>query len=264
MSFIRIAAMLLLMFAAGTPGGVAQEINIGAHLNPILCIPVPTAQGTRDRELRMSPAKPGYSYGLGASITTGRLSVEAGASLVEKHYSVRQSDFKTATQTGITAKSSFGSAHLEVPVVLRYTLSEHIGQVHYSTLLLAGVSYEWMNPEVISDARRRDSAASGDYRVSVRSTPLPDAANLAWANLIAGAQIRAVMRGVGLIEYGLALHLPLQATGPYEVETVVMDNGGRNRRFHGEFYPRLAYLDFRIRYCFLNYKRGEGRVRYRG
>lgn len=243
---------------------VAQEWNIGVHLNPTLCFPISTSQTQRDPELRLSAVDVGYSYGVSTSFSSGRISVETGLSFTQKKYAIRQSEFRTLTQTGITAKSSFAGLSTEVPVLVKYRIKEHAGRSNYSANVLLGVGYEWFNPQVVPTDRLRDETASGAYRVSILSIPLPDAADFSWPTAIAGAEIRAVLRGIGLLEYGVALHIPLQSTGPYGVETTVEESGQPTRTFEGEFYPRLAHLDFRIRYCLLNFKKGEGRVRYRG
>ena len=241
----------------------AQEWSIGAHLNPTFSFPILSGESIYDPELRFSPLKPGYSAGFNVSFTSGRMGVESGASIIAKNHTVRQSDFNTPSETGITAKSSFDATSLEVPVLLTYRVREHSGRTAYSTHLLLGASYEWANPRVVPAEQLRDSAASRDYRVSILSTPLPDHADLSWPNLLAGAQIRAVLRGAGLIEYGFAVHVPLEATGPYGVQTTVTEFGQTTSSFRGKFYPRLAYFDLRLRYFFLNFKKGEGRVRYR-
>jgi len=241
----------------------AQEVNIGAHLNPVFCIPAATGQSSHDPELRFSPIRLGYSYGLDISVTSGRLSIEAGAGIVEKSYSVRQFDFNTPSQINVSAKSILAVSAFEVPLLLKYQVAEHSGHASYSTHLIIGASHEWINPYIIPEDRRRDTAAAGQYQISVLSTPLPDVADFSWPNLIAGVQIRAVLLGVGLVEYGVAVHVPLQATGPFSVETIVLESGQLANTFNGEFYPRLAHVDFRLRYFFFNFKKGEGRVRYR-
>jgi hypothetical protein len=147
-------------------------------------------------------------------------------------------------------------------LLARCAVIEHTGRSVYSLQVLAGVSRELHFMRVPDERDRVDTVRGGTYTAGSYYMAF-DQGGRPRTNVIAGAQIRTVLHRLGLVEYGLAFHFPTESTGPYRMETTVTEGRQIVRRYYAEFYPYLAYLDFRIRYYVYSFGHGEGRVRYR-
>ena len=263
---MRVLPHLILFVGIASPLAVcrAQLASFGFHLNPILHTPIPDAPNPFDPQIRLLPAQPGFKYGLQATLTSGRASLEAGLSFVHKKLVLRQTDFSPADLRGRTTRFSVSGLSAEPYFLARYSVIEHDeGLSLYSLQALAGISREYHGMGEPSNGGRSDTIRGGTYEAFSSSTAFAQRVPV-WYTVIAGAQVRTVLKGIGLVEYGLAFHFPLQSTGPYRMETTVREAvQGVVAQYRAEYYPHLAYIDFRLRYYFYSFKHGEGRVRYR-
>lgn len=92
---------------------------------------------------------------------------------------------------------------------------------------------------------------------------LPAGQNI-WVNAIAGLKIHTILRKIGLIDYGLLWHVPLQKSGGYTLTSVVKNfSTGDDMTYNGTYYPRLAYLDIKLCYYLLNLDKGNHIIKYR-
>lgn len=241
----------------------AQVVSFGFHLNPTLNTPIPDAPNYLSREIRLVPLRPGYKYGIQSTITSDRASIELGLSAVGKSFTLRQTDFSPADLRGRPVRFVARGTSVEPSLLVRYAVVEHTGRSVYSVQVLAGVSRELHFMRVPDERDRVDTVRGGTYTAASYYTAF-DQSGHPRTNVIAGAQIRTVLRKLGLVEYGLALHFPTESTGPYRMETTVTEQQQQTtKRYYAEFYPYLAYLDFRLRYYIYSFRHGEGRVRYR-
>ena len=146
-----------------------------------------------------------------------------------------------------------------IPLQVGYLLDRHNAKTVYDFYGLLGLSYEMHT--TLPYSYGSVTSQTGSSVTNNRNFYPGEGVKTNWVNIIAGFKINAILRKVGLIEYGLRYHFPLSHAGRYHVETVV-SNGVYGSAFTGDFYPRLTYMDFHFTYYFLNFEKGTGRKKY--
>lgn len=247
---------------AATIACPAQELNLGVHLNPTLTLPLLDNHSVHDREIRPALFKPGYNIGANAKLQFGKLNLEATINIVQKSVQFMQKSEQSIFSSGTSRYSErYNNTSFELPLLLGYTIHEHNKKQIYKVDLLAGCSYEYFS----LDGTASGGGEYGSAGVSINGTQtfhdLYD--HREWANMVVGANIRAIVRHLGLIEYGLSWHIPLSPGPTYSISTTLSDSYGNQRQYNGTFVPKVSYLDFKLCYYFLSYKPLFQRERYK-
>ena len=252
--FLLIAAVLL------TAGRLpAQELNIGVHLNPILTRPVLSSKSVYDKEVRPVYFTLGYNAGFNLNYKlSSDVSIETGVNLVQKF--IRFNDLRgSALGVGADYYVSLGSTFIEVPLLFNYRIYHHDRKTNYDLDALGGAAYETGNAN--STMTGSSSLGNSNALLQVNGSYRGNA-NASYVTAIIGFKINAVLRRVGLIDYGLSYHLPLEATGPYNMSVSLGNNSSVNN-YSGAFYARMSYIDFKLCYYFLNLNSRFRRIWYR-
>ncbi|MCB9044513.1 MAG: hypothetical protein H6550_00105 [Chitinophagales bacterium] len=258
------AYILLLAFSSAS----AQEVNLGLHFSPIATIPV-MGKGTTTNypALKARRVIVNASGGANINLRFGKMCIETGGNITTRSVTFRMK-LDEYSYNNIGSSSSISSYSdqrstgyaIAIPLQVGFLLDHHEEKTTYDLFGLLGASYEM---------HTTTGYAYGATTYSQSGTSVSNGMNFApvagvktnWVNIIAGFKINAILRRVGLIDYGIRYHFPLSTAGKYHVETVV-GNGTYGSVFTGDFYPHLSYIDFHITYYLLNLKGGEGIKHY--
>lgn len=247
----------------------AQEIGLGFHFSPIATIPVMAKPPvTNYPSLHARKYNINASAGLNVNYRANRLCIETGGNITTRSITFRLNldEYSYNSIGGGTSVSSYNDIRssgyaIGIPLQVGYLLDHHEAKTVYDFYGLLGASYE-MHTTLAYAYGTRVSSHSGSSISNSRNFYPGEGVKTNWINIIAGFKINAILRRVGLIEYGLRCHFPLSHAGLYHVETLV-SNGIYGSAFTGDFYPRLAYTDLHLTYYFLNFEQGAGRKKYR-
>lgn len=247
----------------------AQEFSMGIHFSPIATIPMMAKPPvTNHPSLKARKYNINASAGLNLNYRFNRLCIETGGNITTRSVTFRLNldEYSYNSLGGGSSISSFNDIRssgyaIGIPLQIGYLLDKHNAKTVYDFYGLLGASYE-MHTTLAYAYGTNTSSQSGTSISNSRNFYPGEGVQTNWINIIAGFKINAILRRVGLIEYGLRYHFPLSHAGQYHVETVV-SNGAYGSVFTGDFYPRLAYMDFHFTYYFLSYEKGTGRKRYR-
>ena len=252
--FLLIAAAL---FTVGR--SPAQELNIGVHLNPILTHRVLSSKSVYDKEVRPVFLTFGYNAGFNLNYKlSSDVSIETGVNLVQKF--IRFNDLRGSVfGAGADYYLSLGNTFVEVPLLFNYRIYHHDRKTNYDLYILGGAAYEKGN--TYNTMTGSSSFGNNNTLLQVNGSYTGNT-NVSYATAIIGFKINAVLRRVGLIDYGVSYHLPLQAAGPYNVSVSLGNNSSINN-YSGAFYARMSYIDFKLCYYFLNLNNRFRRIWYR-
>lgn len=268
MPLIRLISFMLL--SAYSLPTIAQEFNIGIHANPTLNYPILEGKSAYHTDLSVRRFNIDFSGGLNLQFRTGKFFLELAPTIVSKHIRFGQKTKGYGYQTidsslyvDVDYTLTAGSYSYELPLSTGYLLHHHEAATTYDLYGVIGASYE------MNTTRGYNYSSSGvavgnftNFRTEPATT-YPDAGlQQEWFNAIIGFKINAILRKVGLIEYGLSYHFPLQSAGRHTVSTIITNNQYASV-YSGDFYPRLSYIDIKLCYYFLNFKKNEGVKHYR-
>lgn len=247
----------------------AQEVNLGIRVSPILGMPF------LDKSSVYHPAlgvrKPNFNAGAGAdlNIMMGKLlCLQLGGGIQSRSIVFKMKASGSYNNIGgsstVSAQSNVRNRgySLVFPAELGIKLSHHEANTIYDVFGMLGASYEMYTTGGYDyEASTVSQGGSGTITYTNTNKLYPDAGRQSnWINAVVGFKIRAVLRRVGLLEYGLEYHYPMSTAGEYRIGAVV-SNSTYGSVFNGTFYPRLSHLDVRLCYYFLNINKGEKRYR---
>lgn len=235
----------------------AQELNVGIHANPMIGTPIIIKGRSELQEDLKTSWRIGYNIGANINVKFNKFSLELGANYLAKSLAVTQRQqqlgFDTYYRVVIPAKA------VEVPVTLNLLMHHHDKNNMYDVYFIMGAGYETgMIDSSLSSAVYSGSGGGGSgfsvdghYRGRRQySTITP----------IVGFKINAVLRNVGLIDYGLSFHFPVVANGPYVYESSYNIVG--TSAYKNTVYAHAAYIDIKLAYYFLNIGKEMRRMRY--
>lgn len=263
MAFTRIK--LITIFIGFSSVLHAQEWNIGAHIDPILTMPF-AEDLTRSPYLQISPAKLTVGAGLNLNYKKDKWSVETGINAILKTISVTfdvDERYSNLPYTERAYKYRTHSNSLEVPLQVGYLVHRHKDKTEYDVYTFAGAGYEMnITQGTTSTTSLFSSPATAYANGGVNfSGGLPESGTRSqWVNLIVGFKINAILRGVGLIDYGMSFHYPIQPAATYAVNAHV--NYAQQDNISTSFKPHIAHVEFRFCHYFLNFDK-QGRKRYK-
>jgi len=258
--------VLLLMGASCVYG---QEVNLGLHFSPIATIPVLGKKTTTNYpELKARSMVVNAAGGVNINFRFGNLCIETGGNISSRSVTFRLNidEYSYNNVGGSSSISSFNDIRstgysIAVPMQVGFLLDHHEQATTYDLFGLLGASYEMYTTGDYAYGSRTFSQAGSTVNSAKNFSPVAGV-QTNWISVIAGFKINAILRNVGLIDYGIRYHFPLSDAGKYHVETVV-SNGIYGSVFMGDFYPKLSYIDFHLTYYFLNFKGGEGVKHYK-
>ncbi|MBW7912111.1 MAG: hypothetical protein H3C54_00030 [Taibaiella sp.] len=246
----------------------AQEFSMGIHFSPIATIPMMAKPPvTNHPSLKAKKYNINASAGLNLNYRFNRLCIETGGNITTRSVTFRMNldEYSYNSLGGSSSISSYSDTRspgyaIGIPLQVGYLLDRHNAKTVYDFYGLLGASYEMHT--TLPYSYGSVTSQTGSSITNNRNFYPGAGVKTNWVNIIAGFKINAILRRVGLIEYGLRYHFPLSHAGRYHVETVV-SNGIYGSAFSGDFYPRLAYMDLHFTYYLLNYEKGTGRKKYR-
>lgn len=253
-----IAAIIL--FAASL-SAIAQEYNIGIHINPAFCSPVFDRKSVYDTRLNVSGLRMTYNVGADLNIVLKKWRIETGLNYVNKAIVFGQNTYNIS---GIAySRDIVNSNSYEVPVLLGYKLLTRDKKTFYHLYGIAGASYECSN--VTGMTSRTGAQGNGSINITGHTISLPSGVQQS-VNIIAGFHINAIVHKLGLIDYGISYHFPFNTRRPdisdaYIASTTVSSGGG-TAIYKGTFYPHMSYINLKIAYYFLNLDEHMRRKRY--
>lgn len=261
---VAVIVCILALFKTG-----AQEFSMGLHFSPIATIPMMAKPPvTNHPSLKAKKYNINASAGLNLNYRFNRICIETGGNITTRSITFRMNldEYSYNSIGGSSSISSYSDTRspgyaIGIPLQIGYLLDKHNAKTVYDFYGLLGASYE-MHTTLPYAYGAGVTSQTGNTITNNRNFYPGEGVQTNWVNIIAGFKINAILRKVGLIEYGLRYHFPLSHAGRYHVETVV-SNGIYGSVFTGDFYPRLAYMDFHLTYYFLNFEKGKGRKKYR-
>ena len=243
--------LLILSALLLTTAATAQELNLGVHLNPIVTTPFLDGASQADSRINVSKARLGVSLGVDANVVMGKWRLQTAGNLMHKSVSYNQRTLGGSSL--VYSKDIIESTSVEVPLLLGYRLATRNRHTYYHVYGVAGVSYEWNTIGAVS-SKSGASGSGGTASIANYDTELIGGSSQ-WINLVAGVNFNAILRGVGLIDYGLTYHLPMGNSGGYTVSQDI-NVGSGNINYKGTYYPRMAYINFKLCYYFLSLRDG--------
>lgn len=252
------------------PAARGQEMNIGFHINPTFTVPVLDRHSVYSKELGVRPATLFFNIGFNANFKLEKMAIETGINIVPKSIAFTQN---YSGRTGVNYLNNKGnyskiianSTSVELPLLLSVRAGHHDKKTVYDTYIVAGTSFEYIFAGSSSSESIMTSQGNQgtQYKLEEQYTLPGPSDNKAWANIIAGFKINAIVRHFGLIDYGLTYHFPLTRNEPYQVKTTVMDyTNKQDYTYTGDYHPYLSYIDIKLCYYFWNLDNGWRRMRY--
>lgn len=268
----RLFALFILIYLR-VATSYAQEVNFGINAGPIVSMPL-IKKSSAAQVIKAQRFNINATAGLTINVRVRNICIETGANVSSRSVAFKSNlnnlaynslggNSSLSAQTAVRAS---GYAY-SVPLVVGYNLHDHKANTTYSVFGLLGASYDHYTSSGYTSVTSSVSVGGGTTAGSSGATSVENIAPSAgqvnsWVNIIAGFKINAIVRKIGLIDYGLRYHYPLSDAGRYNVSTTV-SNGTYGSYFEGNFYPKLSYFDFHFTYYFFNLERGTGVKRYK-
>lgn len=265
--FLSVLLVFFIQIACGQVLSTSPVWSFGIHFNPAFTTPLMDDNSKYDAQVKPEYAALGINTGINLQYRIPEMTFETGISYIQKAFTIRQrlrhfenlGGFDDTRNNHFTL--SYYSSSVELPLEVSYCLHHHDKRAIYDLHAVAGCSGEF-NYTTGYSARTKGNTGSiieQDY------TPEATGNKSLWVNAIAGFKIHAILRIIGLIDYGLIWHVPIQRAGPYSLLSEVKDytNGG-TVTYNGLYNPRLGYLDVKFCYYFLNLDKNHRYIRYRG
>jgi hypothetical protein len=257
MSRIGSIAFIFIFISKGL---AAQELNIGIHANPIFTTPVLSGKSVRDKETHISAFKPGYSIGLNLNLKLKTMGFGLDANYLRKSVRVYRKIKGTDGQTAKYSVNTPGNS-LEFPLLVNFLLDRHDEATTYNLYLVAGMAYEI---SMWDTAASFSTTGSGNSGYSIYATgSYGGAAVQHVVSPVIGIKINAILRNVGLVDYGVSWHLPLTVSGPYNASATLYNGGVMQYSYNSSIYASASYIDFKLCYYFYSLGKKMKRVRYR-
>lgn len=270
MNWLRTVALLIFTCTTIINTSLSQELNIGIHGSPIISIPVlDKINSNQHATIKTRNTNINAAGGLNINVRFGKICFETGATASTRSIVFRQK-LDNYTYTSLTSSNSVSAQNtvratgyaFSVPLQVGFQLDHHQERTTYDLFGLLGCSYESFTTTGFYYGSSGVSTGNMTSISKVNSIAPQSGQQSNWISIIAGFKINAVLRKIGLIEYGLRYHYPLSNAGLYNVSTLIANNTYAYT-FSGDFYPRLSYLDFHLTYYFLNFRHGNGTQHYR-
>lgn len=251
---------LLLLFSCPTWAG---EYNIGLHVNPVFSTPILEKSSEYEGGINVGNFMLCYNVGANFNITNKKVAFETGINIIQKKFRMGN-----RVKTYSAGYNSFAltaySTSFEFPMLVAANIHKHDrNDIVYDLYLLGGLSYEIFVAD--GHAYSFSTVNEGQYYIydETYDIPHPGAQNN-WLNFVAGFKINAVIRHFGLIDYGLSFHLPGAVNFPYRIESVVRNQDtGEEVLYKANLKPRMAYIDVKFCYYFLNLDNNGRRIKYK-
>lgn len=242
----------------------AQELNIGAHINPTFTAPVMDSRSSVEQGISYKPMHIDISGGLNIQYQFRHIALETGINLMTHTTTFKQSTDLPGTRVGNNGREDLGawykafgnSYSIELPLQLNVLLHDHKKDIAYKIYGIAGMAYEVNTSTGFSYSEYSSATDNRIYYAKVLELKPAAGTTKEWMNIIGGFKVNTVIRNIGLIDYGLVYHLPLQHAGLYYIKGVVGDDAGE-RINQASYYPKLSYLDIKLTYYFLNFEQGK-------
>ncbi len=243
-------------FCALQATAFGQDINIGIHANPILAAPVLNGKSKLQEDLKPYWLSVGYNVGANLHLKFEKMSVEFAPGYVRKSVTVTQ---KTE-QLGFDSyyRISIPSTAIELPVLVNLLLHRHDKDKVYDLYFVAGAAYEM---GMIKPYSGSTTSGSGGLNLYVEGR-YNGVRNYSTVTPVIGFKINAVLKSVGLIDYGFSFHFPVQATGPYITESKYNRGSGTNL-YTNSIYAHTSYIDIKLCYYLLSFDKTFKRLKYR-
>jgi hypothetical protein len=249
--------ILILLFATGARAQTGNELNIGAHVNPVFTIPFVSSKSVRSEDLRVAEFRPGYNLGFNINYKLKEFSLELAANYVHKTLSIAHRVGSFMSQNAYY-RVSVRNKSFEFPLTINFLLGHHEGKTTYDSYLFLGAAYEFDFFDSSSSSSKQSGGPVDLYVEGNYGGPLQQ-------HMIApviGFKINANLSRVGLIDYGVGWHFPLANTGPYNAEAR-LSSGSSSVLFSNSIFASNTWIDVKLCYYFLNIGKGLKRVRYR-
>jgi hypothetical protein len=254
---MRIKTALTLLLICSYVRLPAQELNIGFHIDPIFNLPLVSNKSVRNGEVSVALFRPGYNAGLNLNYRRENIGVELAANFIRRSVTVFNSRGHYSGQE-VYYRTRMPSSSFEFPLTVNFLLDRHDNKTKYDLYLVAGVGYELVR----NDSSTSNAAATrGGVKVELEGKykgPLFQGSVVPQI----GFKINAILKNVGLIDYGVSFHLPLSVSGPYNVDATITGNQGTIVQ-NSSIYATTSFLDVKLCYYFLSIGKKMKRVRYR-
>lgn len=243
-------------FCAVQATAFGQDINIGVHANPLFAAPVLSGKSQLAEELKPYWLRLGYNVGANINLKFKKMSVELAPSYLSKSVSVTQ----RRKQIGFDSyyRITIPSKAIELPVLVNLLLHRHDKDKVYDLYFVAGAAYELGMIDAYNGSTTSGGGGVNLYVVGSYN----GVRNYSTITPILGFKINAVLKSVGLIDYGLSFHFPLQSTGPYITESTYNIGQGTSL-YTNSVYAHTSYIDIKLCYYFLNFDKNFNRLKYR-
>lgn len=245
----------------------AQEWNIGIHVNPVLTTPM-QKEKTAMPYLKLSPARLNIGGGINLNFKKGQFCIETGANGIIKTLALKYRQRELDNQAGYTESSytyTSESSSLEIPLQLGYIIHHHQQKMIYDVYAILGAGYEMNTSQGYAS---RSTSFSSAATAAANGAIIFDGGypqsgvQKQWINIIGGFKINAILRKVGLIDYGITFHYATGDAGPHQVTAYIAD-GGTRKEVTTAFTPSLSHIDIKLCYYFLNLDKSLHRIGYR-
>lgn len=238
----------------------AQEFNVGLHINPILTTASLGDASVVDKYTKVKPLRLGYNIGANLNFRTKKIGIELALNMIGKSM---KEVHRVGSNYGYNSYYTFSvpTTSFQFPLMLGYLAYKSKKEDAYFDLYVqAGAAYELDNtstkPSNISSGNTGANklTASGVYSgPGMVSNITP----------VIGVKINAIVRRLGLIDYGVYYHFPLQETGPY-VSTATYSVGTSSSTTTNTLYSRLSFIDIKLCYYFYSVGKDGKKIRYKG
>ena len=265
MQYMRGICVILFILFLFSAQGRCQEVNLGVNFSPIVGMPVVDKIGAPAYMVKPQMLNVNATGGLNLSIRIKDLCIETGAN-VSTRTTIFRLGLDDYSYNNVGGSSSVSArmrtkAHghtFTVPLLLGYRLAHHEVNTTYDVFGILGAAYQNYTLDAYAYEEHTSSQQTSTYTFTNSLNPYPtEGYNTYWIDVVAGFKINAILRYVGLIEYGLRYHYPLSNAGKFTVLSVVA-NSQYGSVYGGDFYPRMSYFDFHFTYYFLNLEAGTG------
>ena len=265
---MRSVQVILLLILWGISSN-AQELNVGIMGSPVITMPILDGKDANHPGVKVQNLNINATGGLVLNLQFDKFLIETGGTVASRTsvYKIGIDNYNYNNLGGSTSIAANSEARAvgyswTVPVMLGYRLSHHEAKTTYDVFGLLGAAYEqYMFSGYTYTSASVSTGSNANSTVLLTNVYPEEPYTMGWVNVSAGFKIRAILLKVGLVEYGLRYHYPLQNAGRFNTNTVV-SNGTYGSVFEGDFYPRLSYFDFHFTYYFLNLQGGIKRYRY--
>lgn len=252
--------VFLVVFCLSAINIYAQEFNVGFHLNPILTTASLGNSSAVDKYTTVKPVRLGYNVGANLNFKVKKVGIELALNMIGKSMKEEHrvgSNFGYNTYYTLTVPTTT----FEFPLMLGYMVHKNKKEDAYFDLYVqAGAAYELNSTSTkpgkleTSNLGANKLAASGAYA---------GPAMVSGVTPVVGVKVNAIVRNLGLIDYGVYYHFPLQENGPYN-STAKYSVGTSSSTVNNSLYARLSFIDIKFCYYFYSVGREGKKIRYKG